>query len=230
MKHVNKILILSVFFLASCAKDVSPTVNLPPTINKEESVIVSADKIESKVKETENKNKELADTIQQQSHIVFQQRLEIEDALAQAEKLKNKIESDQVITELETTSLIDKIKQVQTRNLFLENKNKELESIKNEQSTSLKELIEDVNDAKQKIILKEKETDSLREQNGYFRAQITDNIDDIKNLQKQLDKQKQISAKASVYRNWIIGLVVAFVLWTIVKNIIMIYSPIRMRI
>jgi hypothetical protein len=223
-------MLIPCFLMFGCAKDITPSNIIPPAPKATASVLPSMNQVNTGIDNTIKENLKLEQKLKEQKEVVLEQKIEIVEAIAQAEKMKQKVIANEVISELETTNLIDQLKKVETRNLFLETKNTELSSVKDEQDKLLKELKTNSSETLQKLLAKEDEAYNLRTQNDYLGTLVTNKNSEVTALQKALEKEKVKAATAGVYRNWIIGIVSGFVLWTIVKNIIMIYSPIKFRI
>ncbi len=208
-------------------KDSNPII--PTLVGKTESVVPSINKVGVGVDTTIDNNTKIGIKIDDQSKIIKGQKLAIIDALAQADKLKVKIETDQKISLKEITNLIDKLNEEKTRNMFLETNLAELKTLKNDQAVVLAQLRVDLSEAKVKVTLKESEADTLRDQATFLAGSLQSTIlskdKTIGQLEKDLSKAKQTAATNAVYKNWVIGLVCAFVLWTIIKNVMMAYSP-----
>lgn len=226
MKYI--ILILS-GLLIGCNLN-NPTPITPPIVKPTESVIPSYKKVESGIDTTNQTNIKLEQKIKEQQQTVTDQKFAIEEAISDVEKLKNKIISNEIITELETTNLIDKLKKVEVRNLFLETQNTELSHVREDLQKTLDMLKTDSDKVYDQLVSKENETTQLREQSEYLSKNLNLKNKEVESLKDDVTKEKVKSATANVYRKWIIGLVSGFVLWTIIKNIIMIYSPIKFRI
>lgn len=173
-------------------------------------IVPSLEVVSHTVKRSELINNKTSSVINDQSKAITLQKLDIEQSIIQAESIKDKVASNSVITPVEAKTLVDLLQNVKSRNLFLEQHNIELKTLNNDQSINLQTLNGDLKEAIDKAILKEKETDELRQ---------------------ALEKEKRISASAKVYRNWIWCIVGGFILWTIIKNLLLIYFPaIRFRV
>jgi hypothetical protein len=186
--------------------------------------------VDGEIENTIRENIKFDQKLKEQQKIVLDQKIAISDALTQAEKIHEKVLANEAIMELDAANLINELKKVETRNLFLETKNTELITVKDDQEKLLKNLKAASSDALQKLTSKENEVSELRTQNDYLGNHLNIKNTETETLKKLLEKEKIKAATSGVYRNWIIGLVSAFVLWTIIKNILMIYSPIKFRI
>lgn len=218
-------LFVPLFLIFGCAKTSTPPVNIPPPPPQRESVLPHLNKIHSGIDGSIKTNIQIEDQIKKQKQEVLNQRLDISEAIIQAEKLKNKIENNESVFKQDIISLIDVLKKVETRNLFLEKQNEELETKRKEQAEILRITKDDAVITYKKLIDKENEVSELRTQNGFLSSSLSKKNVEVENLKKQIEKEKVKSAKSSVYKNWVIGIVAAFVLWTILKNVLMIYFP-----
>ena len=224
------LIFLSIFYIFGCAsKDTSSSI-IPPAPIKTESPLPNIGKIKVDIDNTIDNNTKIEYKINDNSKTVLDQKVSILEALAQAEKIKQKALSKIAISELEAITLIKELKKVEARNLFLEQQNGELSEYNKEQQKILKVIKDTLQKTEIQITNKDEETRQLREQHVYLTSNLILKNNEFENSKIQLQKEKQISASALVYKNWIIAIVVGFILWTIIKNIIMIYSPIKFRI
>lgn len=219
-----KLLLLGVA-LFGCAPNVAPPVDAPKLPPKVESALPNMVMVGAKVEKLKETNVKLEEKLKTQNQTILEQKVAITNAIAQAEKLKERIMAKEALTELDAINLIEQLTKAGERNLFLELQNEELEKIRKEQDGMLVETRNTLNDAIYKLTQKEAEAATLRLQAENMTAIITQRNSEVANLQKQLAKSQKEAATAQVYRHWIIGLVVTFVAWLIIKNILMIYFP-----
>ncbi len=222
------ILIVAVVF-SSCDTRLQPAI-IPPAPPKVESVVPTFNKVDKGIKDTLAENVKFGEKIKEQHKVVQEQKAGIEEAITQAEKIKEKAAANTQISEVEVINLIDKLHTVQSRNMFLENQNTDLTKIKDDQEKIIKDAELESSNALQKLFAKENEASSLRSQNIFLGDQLTTMNTEVAKLQTDLETEKVKSSNAGVYKHWVIGLISSFVLWTIIKNILMIYSPIKFRI
>ncbi len=222
------ILIVAVVF-SSCDTRLQPAI-IPPPPPKVESVVPTFNKVDKGIKDTLTENVKLGEKIEEQHKVVQEQKAGIEEAITQAEKIKEKTAANTQISEVEVINLIDKLHTIQSRNMFLENQNTDLTKIKDDQEKIIKDAELESSNALQKLFAKENEASSLRTQNIFLGDQLTTMNTEVAKLQTDLETEKVKSSNAGVYKHWVIGLISSFVLWTIIKNILMIYSPIKFRI
>lgn len=216
-------LILSLF-LVGCWGNPTPPVT-PPPVPKVEAVSPKVEQIGQKLDETIKINKDLEDQLNKQKKIVTEQKIAIADAIAKAEKMKDKITANEILKEIDAIDLINDLKSVEARNLFLENQNTTLVSTNKTQEKELQNLRLKATEALEKAKAKEKEADDLRNNTIILTDSLSKANSQIEGLKKDLTKEKVKAATAGVYRNWIIGITSIFVLWTIAKNVLMIYFP-----
>jgi len=223
---MKKILILlSTLVVIGCNPRELPNPIIPPPPKQTESVIPTVKQAKVDVDETIINNVKIGDKLGENKQTVSDQKLSIIEALTQAEKIKEKALAKVAISELEVLDLISELKKVEARNLFLEKQNDELSKLSKDQEKILK-IIKDTLDKTEKLAYnKEEEAYTLREQNVYLSKNLTDKSQESESLKKQLTKEKEVSASAKVYKNWVIGLVSAFIAWLVIKNILMIYFP-----
>jgi hypothetical protein len=84
---------------------------------------------------------------------------------------------------------------------------------------------EDASITYRKLLDKENEASELRSQNKFLANSLNIKNTEVESLKKSLEKEKIKSARATVYKNWVYGLVGGFLLWIVIKNILMIYFP-----
>ncbi len=222
------ILILATVF-SSCAVKTQPAI-IPPAPPKVESVVPTFNKVDKGITDTLSENVKLGAKLKEQQKLVQDQKAGIEEAISQAEKIKVKAAANEQVSEVEAVNLINELHTVQSRNMFLETQNTDLTKIKDDQENILKTTKEQSEDALHKLFNKENEATSLRNLNGFLGEQLTTMNSSLAKVQQDLENEKVKAARAEVYRRWIIGLVAAFALWTVAKNVIMAYSPIKFRI
>lgn len=214
---------------SSCAVKTQPAI-VPPAPPKVESVVPTFNKVDKGITDTLKENVKLGEKLKEQEKVVQEQKAGIIEAISQAEKIKAKAIANEQVSEVEAVNLIKELHTVQSRNMFLEVKNSELLTIKNDQLLILEDTKTKSAETLQKLFAKENEAASLRDQNGFLGTQVTTMNSALAKTQHDLENTKVKAARAEVYRKWIIGLVSAFALWTVAKNVVMAYSPIKFRI
>jgi hypothetical protein len=224
-KTFTAVMFFTILYVFGCGPKEIPKAIIPPPPKKTESVLPNIKKLDSDIVKIIDNGNKLGSKIEESKNIVSEQKISILEALAQAEKIKEKALANVAISELEALNLIKELKKVESRNLFLETQNNQLRILKDEQEQILKIIQNTLNATQQQVIYKEEEASQLREQNKYLADSLSLKNNESDKFKKLLQKEKEISASAKVYKNWVIGLISGFILWTIIKNILMIYLP-----
>jgi len=218
------LLAVGALLIGSCAPNVPlPLVSPPPP--KTASALPSVNKVDSTVVETIKTNVKLGVKIEDQKKIITEQKDAIAEALVQVQQMNIKANAKEFITVPEVGKLVEEIQKIELRNNSLETQNAELVVVKDDQAKQLAEVQTNLNDAKTLITQKESETDQLRVQYDFLSTNVNSLGKEIEKLKAEVTKQKQIAATAKVYKYWIWGLVGGFILWTIIKNALMLYLP-----
>ncbi len=200
--------IITAFCFVGCSNQTTP-INIAP---KAASVMPDVRKANADVGSVVMDNVRLADKITEQKQTVMDQKIAISEAISTVEKMKG-VE----VTEIQRTSLVDTLKRVESRNLFLEGQNGELSTITSGQEKTLADLQSSLITVQGKVAAKESEADSLR-------ANLITSNNELGTTKKALEKSQQQAASAQVYKNWIIGLSIGFALWLVIKYILMAYN------
>ena len=218
-------LILSVFLYFGCATKTSPPVAIPVAPKVAESALKDLSKVKEGIDTSIDSNTKIDNKVKEQLQKVLEQKLSIEDALAQAERINEKVLAKQAITEIESLNLVDEIKKVKVRNLFLETQNSEFDKLIKDQAETLKITKLGADETELKLRDKEQEANQLREQNTFLATNLNNKNNEVENLKKDLTKEKEISASAKTYRNIIWGIAGAWLLLLIIKNVLMSINP-----
>jgi chromosome segregation ATPase len=215
---------IGALLIGSCAPNVPlPLVSPPPP--KTESALPSVNKVDSNVVETIKTNVKLGAKIEDQKKTITEQKDAIAEALAQIQQMNIKANAKEFITVPEVGKLVEEIQKIELRNNSLEAQNLDLITVTGEQAKQLAEVQTNLNDAKTLITQKESEAEQLRVQYNFLSTNVNSLGKEIEKLKAEVTKQKQISATALVYKRWVWGLVAGFILWTIIKNALMLYLP-----
>lgn len=215
-----------IFILGSCTnKVVTPSNDVPTTPPKVESVIPSITTVDNRLDKLKESNVKLEEKLKSQNQTILEQKMALTNAISQTQKLREKILANEALLEIDAMNIIDQLEKAGERNLFLEKQNEELEKIRKDQDSILIETKIKLSDALVRISMKESEASTLRSQAEYLGTLVSKNNANIIELNKQLDKANKTAASAGVYKHWVIGIIVAVVLWTILKNVLMIYFP-----
>ena len=219
------LILLSIFYIFGCSPKDPHIAIIPPPPKQTESVLPNIKKLDDQIVKTIDNNNKLGAKIEESKNAVSEQKLSISEALSQAERIKEKSLAKVAISELEALNLIKELKKVEARNLFLEIQNNELYLLKEEQQKILDIVQITLAKTEQQVVSKEEEVYQLREQNKYLSDNLISKNNETGNLKKLLQKEKEISASAKVYKHWIIVIVSIFIIWIILKNILMMYFP-----
>jgi hypothetical protein len=190
-----------------------------------ESVVPYLEKVSGGIDKSLESNTKIDSKIKEQRDTVLRQKITITETITKVERLRDKVLAEEAIKEIEVIDIISDLKIIESRNLFLEKQNSELEDIRKDQEAILQMTKTDASITYRKLMDKENEANELRSQNTFLANNLNIKNKEVETLKQKLEKEKVKSARAGVYRNWIIGLSVGFVAWLIIKNILMIYFP-----
>jgi hypothetical protein len=219
---------LAVLFVG-CKPTVPP--NPPPLPHKVESAVGDIQNVSKNVDGAILLADRMKDNVGETGSILSRQNLTIEDNVNNLEKLRQKVVASQKVQEAEVVHVKNGLLLVGENNKNIQVKNDGLQKQLAEQRSVLERTKGDVSKSYVKMIEKEREANELRTQAEFLHNLLKSKDTEKEKLKAELEKEKVKSAKASVYRNWIFGIVGAFVLWIVVKNVLMIYFPLtRFRI
>jgi hypothetical protein len=219
------LIVVSTFFYFGCALKTTAPVAIPVAPAVSESALKDLNKVKVGIDTSIDSNAKIDSKVKEQLQKVLEQKLSIEDALSQAEKINEKVLAKQAITELDSLNLVNEIKKVKVRNLFLETQNTEFDKLVKDQSETLKITKLSAEATELKLRNKEQEANQLREQNTFLSKNLNDKNVESENLKKALTKEKQISASAKVYRNIIWTIAGVWLALLILKNVWMSVNP-----
>ena len=217
-------LLISCAFLTSCAT-IKPVVDIMPIPPKPESSLPMVKNADKEVDNSISKNVELSKKIEAQKQNITEQKKDIVEAIASAEKIKEKALAQKAITEIEAVDLIDQLNKIDSRNMFLETANGDLNKTTVDQEKSLRLVKESLSIAEAQIAVVENDANNLRDRLKATNDVLSNKNVEIETLKNNLTKEKQISASALVYKRWVIGLASFLVLWIIAKVVLTIYCP-----
>jgi uncharacterized phage infection (PIP) family protein YhgE len=218
-------MILISFGFFGCANVENPPVAIPVPPQKVESVIPKIKDVGSKLEKGFDSNKEIGNKIIESKEAIKNQGLLIGEALDSAEKIRAKTATKTQVEEVEIVNLIDQLKRVKDRNLFLELQNDQLNKLKTDQEKILYDVKKSLDDALDLLKDKENEANQLREQNNFLSKNLDIKNNESEKLKQLLQKEKEVSASAKVYRNIIWGLIAIWVALLILKNVWMSVNP-----
>lgn len=201
-------------FLTGCPY---PPRAIPVDPSKIEDVSPKVVQVHSTTKKVGVNNKTSEGKLKDQDVDLAEQKKAIVDTRLKVEELVQKLPVDSPLKK-DAENLVTSLKKLEETNTTLEKRNGELVILNKDQKKLLEQLEEEINNLKDTAKLKDNEVAQLRNQSAQYANKVA-------GLEKDLSKSKVSAAKAGVYRNWIFGIVGAFVLWTIVKNILMVYLP-----
>ena len=212
----NYILVmLGCIFLVGCAT--TPSTIIPPAPQMVESALPEIKNVSNNVNSGIVTNTNAGVKLAEQSQTIKDQMEDIDTAIALANDLKHKLDAKTLI-ETDVTNLITELTKVKTRNMFLELQNNDLSKLKTQQELNLENMKVSLAKAEGLIMGKDTEANELRTQNEYLSKNLA-----LKN--KENEQLIKVSASAKVYEHWIWGLVGGFILYTILKNVLMVYFP-----
>jgi hypothetical protein len=211
-------------------QNTTPPVAIPVPPPVAESALKDFSKVKMGIDSSISTNIKIDEKVKEQLKNVIDQKASIQDALDQAQQINDKVLAKQVITEIEAINLVSEIKKIKVRNLFLETQNSDFNKLVNEQANILTITKLGAVDTESKLRNKEQEANQLRDQNTFLAKNLDVKNKESENLKDALTKEKEISASAKTYRNIVWVIVGVWIAWTILKNIISLYSPIKFRI
>lgn len=190
-----------------------PVIPKAPIVS--ESAVKDLKKTQSGIDTSLDDNKKIQEKLKSQEKTISAQKTEIQEALLQAEKIKEKVKKLEQVTSEDTYILVDQLKKVQARNLFLENETKELAKTNENQLKVLENTKKNAQETLEKLVKLESETKELRNQIDYLSENLAKKNGEILKLSKDL-------SNAKVYKNWIIG-GVSFILLLLVGYIVLVF-------
>jgi len=208
---MKKILIpLIGLFMISCTPKI-PVIPKAPIVS--ESALKDLEKTQTGIDDSLDDNKKIKEKLKIQEKTIYSQKMEIEEALVQAGKIKEKVKMLEQITDEDAFILVEQLKKVHNRNLFLEADQKELITTNENQLKILEDTKKDAQKTQEKLIKAESELGELRNQNIFLSENLGKKNSEVLELSKDL-------STASVYKNWIIGVVV-FIIVVIIAYIVL---------
>lgn len=233
MKLKKYILLMITLVMLSCGtKDVQESITLPTPPVATKSVQPQLTKVQDNIETIISKNEVSKLKFQDQSKTIEAQKVKIVEAIVHSERIKEQAKSKQLLAELDAMKLSTSLLEIRDLNVMIGDKNKSLEGSLFEVNELLQLTRSGARQTMQELQIKEAETNTLRDQNDFLAKNLTARNTDvktlqgtIKSLQAKIEKLTKQAASAGVYKNWIIGLASGFLLWTILKNILMVYFP-----
>lgn len=219
-------IVLGSFLMFSCGPNVVPNADSIPTPPaKTESVKPSLEKVKDGVSNSILENSKVAEKVNNQNKSLVEQKNTIELALIEAKKLEEKLKTKQSINESELLSLKLKIEQIKKENAKLIETNQGMSENVRYLMDVLNSVRKDASVVTNKLNDAENELNVLRDQNKTISKNLESRNKDVEIMQKQVIKSEKAESAAKVWRNAFWILIGGFGLWTVVKNLIMIYYP-----
>ena len=209
-KYIATLFLTALF--SSCA---TRTISQDFTIPKAPIVVENISPTVTKVIET---NKVLENKVNNQSKLIAEQKMDIDEAIKKAESIRKSASENIQVKEQDALDLVANLKTVHTRNLFLETENNDLSNTVSDQSKQL-------DFANSLAAKKDSEVAELRQQSDQKDNIIKTKNEDTRKIIIERDKAIIDAASANVYKHWIYGILGGFLLWTILKNVLMMYFP-----
>lgn len=226
MNIFNKILLgLSLTFIIGCSNTVTPPSDIPNNPKVEESARPSIRGTQDNIDQSINENTQQQGKVDEAVAALIEQKMEISEALAQAEKIKEKALAKVAITEIEAINLVNQVKKVETLNLFLEGKVNELDGLTKQQAKTLAEAKTLAADALEKSDKKEGEAREAQEKLTQVKISLDKKNKEVTSIQKDKEKLIKEKADAMVYKKLFWYAIGIYVLLLIVKNVWMSVNP-----
>jgi len=228
MKHL--FILLTPFLFVACSKDITPPVNIPKAPIVQESAKPALEKTQKNIDGSLEENTKIGEGLKNQTEAIKEQMEDTTQALLEAEKIKEKAVAKQLISEIEAINLINTLKKVETRNLFLEKQTEELTKNNNIQKNLLEEARKNSKDTMDKLMAKEFEANQLREGFIFLAENLDKNNKEVVDVSKEKEKLIKEKADAMVYKKLFWYAIGIYVLLLIVKNVWMSVNPVaRLR-
>jgi len=217
--------VLLVGLMGSCATKSTPPAIIPPAPQKVESALPIIRNTKRDVNDGITTNTDTGNKLSEQEQKIKEQTEGIDRALAISNLINGKVILKQPVVEKDTIGLLTEMGKVKSNNMFLELSNHDLIKLKDTQDTNLQKMSASLDAAEEKVINKDNEATQLRDQYTYLSQSLVTKNKEVEDLNKALTKEKETSATALVYKHWIWGIVGGFILYNIIKNILLIYFP-----
>jgi hypothetical protein len=223
MKHL--FILLIPFLFVACSNKTTPPVAIPKAPIVQESAKPSLEKTQEKIDGSLNENTKIGEGLKDQLDAIKEQMEDTTQALIEAEKIKEKAIAAQLVTEIEAINLINTLKKVETRNLFLEKQNDDLVKNNNIQKNLLEEARKNSKETMDKLIAKENEANQLREGYTFLAENLDKKNKEVESIFKEKEKLIKEKADAMVYKKLFWYAIGLYVLLLIVKNVWMSINP-----
>ena len=211
--------------IMGCGSKTTPPVAIPVAPPVAESAKPSLEKTQRDIDGSLEENIRIQEGLKDQKNAVREQQINISEALAQAERIREKALAAQLISELEAMNLINELKKVESRNLFLEKQTEELARNNENQKRLLEDARKHAKETMDKLIAKENEARELRDQNKFFATNLDLKNKEVESITKEKEKLIKEKADAMVYKKLFWYAIGLYVLLLIVKNVWMSINP-----
>jgi len=219
------ILLLIPFMFVSCANDITSDAYIPKAPIVTESAKPDLDKTNVDIDKSIEGNVRIDENIKDQIQALVDQNKSISQVLLQAETIKIKADSKVLVTEIEAVNLIEELKKVESRNLLLETDTNKISGIIKKQKIDLNTAKVNLKNATDKANDKESEAREAQDKLAQVSASVKLKNVEVSQLQKEKEKLIKQAADAKVYKKIILWSVGIFLLWLVVKNVLMVYLP-----
>jgi len=209
----------------SCANDITSDAYIPKAPIVTESAKPDLDKTNVDIDKSIEGNVRIDENIKDQIQALVDQNKSISQVLLQAETIKIKADSKVLVTEIEAVNLIEELKKVESRNLLLETDTNKISGIIKKQKIDLNTAKVNLKNATDKANDKESEAREAQDKLAQVSASVKLKNVEVSQLQKEKEKLIKQAADAKVYKKIILWSVGIFLLWLVVKNVLMVYLP-----
>lgn len=219
---MKRVLVLFLcLFAVGCATHPVQKVSIPAPPPIAESAKPAAVKVSENINEVNTQNEKIKKILVDQASAISEQKEALDGALTTALKLQK----DAELTSKEKFDLVENLKVVKARNLFLEQRGKTLESASEMASKNIQFAQKNIDELKDKLNVVENTSSELRRQNAFLSQTLNEQNQNVDKLNAQVSKAEKAAASASVYKHWIIGLAIALVLSAILGVAAKLYLP-----
>jgi hypothetical protein len=223
MKHL--FILLIPFLFVACSSKITPPVDIPKAPIVQESAKPALEKTQKNIDGSLDENTKIGEGLKTQKETIKEQMEDTTQALLEAEKIKEKAIAKQLISEIEAINLINTLKKVETRNLFLEKQTEELTKNNNIQKNLLEEAKKNSKDTMDKLVAKENEADQLRQGFVFLAENLEKKNKEVVAVSKEKEKLIKEKADAMVYKKLFWYAIGLYILLLIVKNVWMSVNP-----
>ena len=213
MKRI--LILLASVSLVSCGTKI-PVISNAPIVAP--SAVHDMENTQNGIDSSLGENEKIKEKIKKQQEIINGQKNEIDKAITRAKIIEQKAKINEKINQEEAFLLVDQLNKVRERNMFLELEATKMAEINENQSKILEKTKADAKETLKKLLVTENEANELRTQNEYLAKNLQEKNNEVLKLTKEL-------SSAKVYKNWVIGLASAFVLYFILTLVIKFYKP-----